>query len=130
MPVVKWVFSDPIELDSWTFEINPNAGGSPQYKKNFTFSSPAAPDGSTIMMQGRSDPLTLEFTGVILSESQYKTMVDWWYRQCVIQITDDLLRQYYVVFTDFSPKRERAIHYPWKHSYSAKCTIVGNGIIT
>lgn len=126
MPVVKWIFTDPIEIESYTFEINPNAGGSPQYKKNFTYSSTSAPDGQTVMMQGRSDPLYLEFSGTILSEDQYRTMVDWWYRNCIIQITDDLERQYYVVFTDFSPKRERAVHSPWKHSYTARCTIITN----
>ena len=111
--IVKWLFYDPVEDEEYEFEINPAAGGSPQYKKNFTYQSVVDPLAAPVVMQGRSDPLTLEFSGTILSEDQYRTMVDWWYRNCVIQLTD------------VSPKRERAYHYPWKHSYTAKCTILG-----
>lgn len=125
MPVVKWILYDPVELDSYTFEINPASGGSPQYKKNFTYQSTAAPDGSPVMMQGRSDPLTMEFSGVYLTQDQHEALVDWWYRSCIVQITDDLSRSYYVVITDFQPKRERAVHHPWKHSYTMKATIIG-----
>lgn len=122
--VVKWQFYDPVTTESYTFEINPSQGGSPQLSKNFAYQSTAAPDGKVIAFEGRIPVQTIEFSGTILSQSQYDAIIEWFNKPYQIQVTDDLGRSFVIVIEQFSPTRERAFHYPYKHSYTVRATIV------
>lgn len=122
--VVKWRFDDPVTLDSHVFEINPNEGGSPDYTKNIQYRNTSAPNGKTILFEGRDNPPSLEFSGTLLTESQFNMFVEWWNKRYQVEVTDDLGRQFTIVIESFSPKRERAFHYPWKHSYTVRAIIV------
>lgn len=122
--VVKWQFNDPATLETHTFEINPNEGGSPEYTKNIQYRNTSAPDGKTLLFEGRDNPQTLEFSGVLLTESQYNMFRDWWDKRYQVYVTDDLGREFSIVIEAFIPKRERAFHHPWKHSYTVRATIV------
>lgn len=124
MPVVKWVFDDLTDSSTYTFAINPNAGGSPQYKKTINTQSTAAPDGKTLIFEGRDAPQTLSFSGVILDEDQYDAMVTWFNKRHQIKITDDLNREFMVYITDFKPRRIRAVQHPWKHEYEVDYIIL------
>lgn len=122
--VVKWEFFDPVTLEIVPFEINPAAGGSPSYQKNVQYKDTSAPDGKVIVFEGRDRPRELEFTGTILTESQYNMFVEWWDKRYQISVTDDLGREFVIMIDSFAPTRERAVHYPWKHSYTVRATIV------
>lgn len=124
MAVVRWTFYDPGTDETWQVPLNPSDGGSPGYKRNFTYQNTSAPDGKTLVFEGRADPQTLEFSGTLLTEAHLATFVEWWEKRNQILITDDLFRQFWVVIEEFSPKRKRAIHYPWRHEYTVKATIV------
>ncbi len=122
--VVKWTFYDPATLDTYTFDINPAAGGSPEHSKTITYRNTSAPDGKTLLFQGRNSPQVMEFEGTILHQAQYDAMIEWFNKTHQIKVTDDLSREYWIVIESFSPKRERAVHYPYKHSYSVRATIL------
>jgi hypothetical protein len=122
--VVRWSFYDPITLVSYEFEVNPREGGTPGRRKNITSQTTSASDGQAIIMEGAREPMTYEFSGTLLTEDQYNTFLEWFDLARQIQVTDDLGRQFWIFITEFSPKRERAIHFPWKHSYSIKATIL------
>lgn len=130
MPVRKpWRFHDPIGNgtsgpETYILPVNPNEGGSPGFKKTINFQATSAPDGKTLMFEGRDEVQTLEFSGVILTEAQYNAFIYWWKKRHQIHITDDLGRQFWAYITMFDPKRERAHNYPWKHSYTAAATVV------
>lgn len=124
MAVVRWKFDDPILLTSYTFTINPSAGGSPALAKQFDYANTSAQGGKAIVFQGRDQVQKLTFDGVILDQASYDAMVLWFNKKNQIKVTDDLGRILYVIFETFTPKRERAVHYPWKHSYSVTATIV------
>lgn len=124
MAVVRWVFEDPVSLIAETFEINPNEGGSPSYEKNMTYKAAAAAGGRVIALEGRDRPKTLEFSGTLLTQSQFEMFTTWWNKRYQVKVTDDLNREFYILIESFIPKRERAIHYPWKHSYTVRATVV------
>lgn len=122
--VVKWTFFDPVTSETYTFDINPNTGGSPPYKKKMAYENTTAPDGKTLMFEGQDEVQQLEWSGVILSEDQHNKYIEWWQKRRQIQVTDDLGRQYWVYLTSYAPKRERARSYPWKHQIEVSATIV------
>lgn len=124
MAVSRWRFEDPVSLESVTLPINPSEGGSPTYSKNFAYQTTAAADGQTIIFEGRRPPQSLEFSGTILDRNHYELFVTWFEKNHQIKIIDDLGRTFWVVFESFAPQRLRSATRPWKHSFSAKATIV------
>lgn len=118
--VVKWKFNDTVAAQIYTFEINPSDGGSPSYKKNITFKNTAAPNGRTLIFEGRDEPVTFSFSGTILTQTQFEAFETWFLKRRQIIVTDDLNRSYSVYITSFDPKRVRASTAPWKHTYTCE----------
>lgn len=121
--VVRWKFEDLATSESYDFEINPNEGGSPQYKKTITYQQTLA--GNALIFEGADETFTSSFTGTLLSEDQHQTFVDWWQKRHLIRLTDDLARTYMIYITAYEPKRVRAATNHWKHEYTVSYTIVG-----
>ncbi len=124
MAVVRWTFYDPGSGDTYEFHINPNTGGSLPFKKNFMYHTTAAPDGKTLIFQGRPEIQTLEFSGTILEQAHFDAFVAWWRMQNQVRITDDLGRQFWAVIQDFEPQRVASAIYAWKHTYTCRAVIV------
>ena len=126
MSVVKWFFNDPVSGDNYTFEINPNDGGSASMRKNLVYQNTAAPGGNVLMFEGQDEAQTGEFSGVILSEAQYLKMIEWFNKRYPIQVTDDLGRTDTIYITEFTPQRKRSVNYPYKHEYTVRYTVITN----
>lgn len=124
MAVVKWVFYDPVTLDEYTFDINPNDGGTPERRKTITYENTAAPGGKTLVFEGRDEPETISFSGTILEEEQYNALVSWFDKRHQIRVTDDLNRQQWIYITQFSARRRRSYQHPWKHDYDVQATVL------
>jgi hypothetical protein len=124
MAIVRWTFEDPSTSEVYVFPINPSDGGSPSYEKNFVYENTSAPDGKVIVFQGRNNPVKGTFSGTILHKEQYDAFVDWFNKKNQIYITDDLGRNFSIIIESFKPSRQRAVHFPWKHSYQVDYTIV------
>lgn len=122
--VVRWQFDDPVSLETYTFAINPSEGGSPGYNKRFDFIATAAPDGRTLVFEGRDEPQELTFSGTLLTEAEFNAFVEWYQKRYQVLITDDLGRQFHIIVKSFVPVRERARSHPWKHSYTVAATVV------
>lgn len=122
--VVKWKFEDPVELETYIFEISPNDGGSPAYTKNIMSQNTVAPGGKTLLFEGADAVSEMNFSGILLSEEQYDAFATWWAKRRQIKVTDDLGREYWIYITKFEPKRVRARSHPWKHTYSITATIL------
>jgi len=122
----RWTFTDnslatPV---SYKFDINPKDGGSPTYQKNIEIQNTLAPGGKVLLYEGQDPVQTVEFTGTILEQAQYEAMILWFSKRHQIQMVDDLGRVYQIYITEFTPRRERAVHHYWKHSYSVKAIII------
>ena len=123
MPVVRWVFTDPETDASYTFDINPLSGGSPDRAKR-TSSNSLGPAGAVVLYEGQRPALRQEFSGTILTLEHYAAFVTWWKKGYPIQIEDDLGRVLQVLFESFSPKRVYSPARPYKHTYTAKTLIL------
>ncbi len=124
MARVAWVFYDPFEDESYSWEVNPNDADSPSYMKNVFYSSSAAPDGKIIMMEGKDEPSRVSFSGVTLTEAQYDEMIRWFNKRNQLELTDDLGRTMSIYITSFAPKRVRSTNYPWRHTYSVEAVVL------
>lgn len=122
--VTRWIFEDPSASETYTWEINPRDGGSPQYEKTINYQNTTAPDGKTVIFEGLDKPLELEWSGVILSQDHYETLIEWFEKRRQIKLTDDLGRIYWVYITAFLPSRRRAVGRPYKHDYTMKATVL------
>lgn len=122
--VQRWTLYDPNTSTTVTFGQNPSQGGTPSLKKTITYQATAAPEGQTLAFQGRQEVQTIDIEGTLLTEEQYDFFVAWWNVANQMLLTDDLGRQFWVVCLEFTPSRVRAVHHPWKHSYSLKCMII------
>lgn len=124
MIVVRWTFYDPTVPQTYTFEINPNTGGTPSYAKTLSTSSTVAPGGKTLIFEGADQVPKFEFSGTILTEAHFNAFVEWWDKRRQIRITDDLGREFWVYIESFTPTRVRAVHHPWKHTYNVVAQIL------
>lgn len=125
MSVVRWVFDDPVDLTTYTFEINPTEGGRPAFKKHIQYQNTVAPGGAVLVFEGRDEPQVIEVTGTILTQSTYDAFVLWFNKRHQIFLTDDQGLQYTIYITEFTPKRVRSALYPWKHTYTLRATVLG-----
>lgn len=124
MTVVRWTFFDPFTNDTYTFEINPNEGGSRAFKRSFAYQATAAADGRTLVFEGRAAPQSVDFSGTLLTSDQLAAFQTWSEKGNQIKLTDDLGRESWIVIEEFTPKRARAVQYPYKHTYTVKATVV------
>lgn len=122
--VLRWSIFDPTNNSTTAFEVNPAEGGTPAYKKTITYQKTSAPNGRTIVFEGRDEPLTIKFSGTILYESQYTQFLDWFNTRHQVKLTDDLGREFWIYFTSFDATRKRAVSHPFKHTYNVEATVI------
>lgn len=122
--VVRWVFNDPYASASYTFEINPNEGGTPTLEKTFSSIRTASPVPKRLVFEGRPKPKQMAFSGVVREQDQYQALLTWRNKRRQVQVTDDLGRTYWIYITnlEFSPGgREPA---PWRHEYTVEAIVL------
>lgn len=124
MAVVRWTFEDPVALATFTFPMNPNEGGSQNFKKNVQQQATCAPDGGVVLFEGRDVPATFEFSGTLLTQEHYEALQEWWDKRRQIKVTDDLGRETWIYIVEFDPKRVRSALYPWKHTFTVRAVVV------
>lgn len=117
MAVVKWTFTDPVLAQTYVFDVNPNSGGTLSYEKSLTYTNTSAPDGKTLIFEGRQKVQEASFSGIILEEAQLNVFDEWARRRNQIYMTDDLNRSFTIYVTKFEAERVRARSHPWKHTY-------------
>lgn len=125
MAVQRWIFHDPSgATPDAEFAFNPSDFNGPNYSKTFTFENTAAPEGKTLIFEGRDQPQKISFNGTVYTEAEYNKFVLWWNKRNQIEIIDDLSRTFTVIMETFTPKRRKAYHFPWCHDYEATATVV------
>lgn len=108
---------------AYQFEINPNDNGAVSIQKSIMMNQTTGPNRVNILQEGQNQAPLLDFSGVILTQTQLEAMETWYDRRVFIKITDDLGREYYGVFSKFTPKRIRRASNFWYHNYDAEFTL-------
>lgn len=121
--VVRWKFTDVFQVgpEPWTYtwEINANDGGSLSWQKNFFTAPVVGPRVMPVVQEGGLGAATLDFSGIILTQTQYEAMEYWYSKRVLLLLVDDLYREYVGVFASWQPHRERRASNFWYHSYEA-----------
>lgn len=124
MAFVRWTFYDPTVDETYQVEVNPKDGFTPGIERTFTKKPTSAPtEGRVIIFEGGRKPQDVEWTGTILTEAYLDALTDWAGRNHQIRVSDDLGRQFWILFESFVPKRAATRNYPWRHTYTAKATV-------
>lgn len=124
MSVTRWKFEDYWQTGptpySYTWDINPNDGGSPTVQKTMAISQGVGPNRMNLVQEGQSTVAAIGFSGIILTQHHYEAIELWFDRRVLIKLTDDLQRLFYGVFSSFQPHRSRRAFNPWYHTYDAE----------
>lgn len=126
--VTRWTFKDVWSTTTntiYTFEVNPNQGGSPQVTKNLNIAYNVGPNRGGILQEGQSTVPVLTFSGLLLTQTHYEAMETWFDKRVLIELKDDLGRTFRGVFSSFNPTRVRKPFNPWYHTYDAAFTCHG-----
>ena len=123
---VPWQFIDYSLLQIYEMAINPLDVSMPSIQKKITFKPTAT--GQIVKYEGRPEVQSMSFSGTILTEAQYNTMVSWFNESKQILIVDDLGQKHWVYLTSFSPKRTRSVEFPWRMEYQAEAKTLDWGI--
>lgn len=113
------------QADRYVFEINPNDNGALTIIKSILMTQTTGPNRVNILQEGTNQAPLLDFSGIILTQQQLEAMELWFDRRVFLKVTDDLGREYYGVFSTFTPKRVRHASNFWYHTYDAEFTIAG-----
>ena len=120
---IAWNFFDGV--NSYDLPINPNEAKMPSRRRPVATKATCA--GRQVMYQGRLEVPTIEFSGVLLDETQYRIFKEWFNRRKQIRITDDLGIKYWVYLKSFQPTRVKSNDYDWYHNYSASGVVLDRG---
>lgn len=120
----RWRIYTVDNLESYTFEINPNAQSTPYLARPVEWDYDSV-TGFTGRRAGDL-PVRWTFSGVLRTQSQYDAFVLWVGKRVKVWITDDRLDQYLVRLVRFRPRQEagfRSRQAPWRMTYSMECLL-------
>jgi len=126
----RWILVDPVPggAGTWTFEVNPNDYTGPTRKKNITFSSCAGPDGNLLLAEGREQPVTIQFSGTLLTNTQWYELFAWMNVSHPVYLTTDLNEQLTIYITGLQFKRQARTgsnqRYPWRHDFTVDAYLI------
>lgn len=124
MATVRWKFRDVYQAGQspwvYTWDINPNSGGTLHMEKNITHHENVGPHRGSIIQEGHNGPLSISFGGTILTQRQLEALEYWFQKKVLIELTDDLGRIFRGVLSSFTPRREYRPYNPYYHKYDAE----------
>lgn len=120
---IAWKFFDGVNV--YNLQINPNSASMPVKKRRISHQPTCA--GRIVTYEGRPETQSFNFSGVILSEEQFRLLSSWVRKSKQVQITDDLGKTYWVYFKTFEPKRKRNNSYDWYMDYAISGVVLDRG---
>lgn len=126
---IRWIFYDPVLVETWTVPINPDGMTSPEKPaKNVRFAKYVhgellEPRTMTFLVKpGARD---WEFSGAIRTQAHYLELVRWTKKTNAVRVTDHLGRTWLCYLTDFVPvDRKPTLNTPWRLRYTVKAKIL------
>lgn len=119
----RWIFHDPVAVETYTVPINPNAMTSP-FPKTAKQTLPASPVDGRVRALSTPQPVEWQFSGVIRTQAHYDALLAWVRKQNPVEITDHLGRTFTVLLTTFDPQDQRT-PLTTKWTYTVKGYVLG-----
>ncbi len=106
-----------------TFDINPVTFDPPGRNTNIVVSLTTAPNGQTLLFQGRDNPGELSFTGAVLTQSFYNKLDAEKDKNYPLVLTDDQGNTWNIVFRSWRWTRLRRTN-NWRFDYQTTAIVV------
>jgi hypothetical protein len=107
----------------YTFHINPNEMNGPIGEKAMNILTSSGPTGGAIIQEGKMTLPSLDFSGIILEKDHMDKMEEWFRKRVLLDLTDDLGRQFRGVFSSLSATRPYSSSNFYRHQYQASFQI-------
>lgn len=125
MPHVAWTLTDNSTgtPEVMTFDINPNSFDPPGRQATIVQEQVTAPNGQTLLFQGRDQTRTASLSGVVATQAFYETLNTWKDKWYPLVLTDDQGNSWNVVIQEWTWTRLRRTN-NWRYDYSAKVIVL------
>lgn len=120
----RWTLFDPTTNETFTFASNPSEGGERSWEKNITIQSTTAPDGRTILAEGRDKPGEITWKGVVLSKAERDMFVTWFQKRTQLKRTNDYGDEDWIYITKFTPTRKHVVSRQYKAEYDVAAFVL------
>lgn len=121
--VARWTFEDASVPETYEFPINP-VENSYSLKKDIVQQKTLAPDGQTILFEGRDEPRNFSFSGTLLSAAQHNKFIEWFEKRRQIKVTDDLGIETLIYIVGYSTERGWRQSHPNRRTYTVEAVVV------
>lgn len=123
--MAQWTLTDnstgsPVVL---TFDINPNKFDPPGRNANISSELSTAPNGTTILFQGRDKVRRATFEGVVNSETFYNDLDTWKDKHYPMELADDQGNTWTILIEQWKWTRIRRRN-PWRFDYTAQVIVL------
>lgn len=123
--MAQWKLTDyssgsPVTL---TFEWNPNKFDPPGRSANITADLTTAPNGQTILFQGRDKLRKSTFEGAVGTEAFYNLLNTWKDKHYPLELTDDQGNVWTVLIEEWKWVRVKRRN-PWRFDYTAQVIVL------
>jgi hypothetical protein len=123
--MAQWTLTDyssgtPVVL---TFDINPNKFSWPGRSSNIKADLTTAPNGTTILFQGRDKLRKATFEGLVNSQDFFTDLDTWKDKHYPLELADDQGNTFTILFEDWKWTRVKRRN-PWRFDYTASVIIL------
>jgi hypothetical protein len=91
---------------------------SPPIAKRLIYEHTVAADGALLFSEGNDEAREITISGTLLTETQYLAFVAWAKKRYILELADDLDREWDVYVKTWSAKRKRSYVFPWRHEWT------------
>ena len=106
-----------------TFEWNPNKFDPPGRQSNITSELTTAPNGQTILFQGRDKTRKAKFEGGVGSETFFNDLDTWKDKHYPLELTDDQGQTWTILIEDWKWTRLHRRN-RWRYDYTAQVIVL------
>jgi hypothetical protein len=106
-----------------TFEWNPNKFDPPGRSANITADLTTAPNGTTILFQGRDKVRKSTFEGAVGSQTFYQDLDTWKDKWYPLQLVDDQGNTWTILIEEWKWTRVKRRN-PWRFDYTAQVIVL------
>lgn len=120
----RWTFHDPVTNTTYTLPVNPKEGGEREYEKTVNTQDTTAPDGRTIVFEGRDKPGAIAWSSYFRSTAERDDFITWWRKRRQILRTNDLGEQDWIYLVKLSPKRKHVVNRRYRADYDINAIVL------
>lgn len=120
----RWVLTDAVRSDSYTFNANPNSDQE-QYQKNLQFEAVLIPGSLPLLYEGHDTPTAMTLSGTLLSQTQWQTFVNFFNRRHQVLLTDDRGYGRFIYISNLQGTRKPSALFKWRMDWQMQAYMIG-----